>query len=101
MSAFAHIVVLIFYKQYIKDLRLGINRFRWIEYAFSSSLMICLIAMLFGMYSVITLILLGECCCCCQGAWVRLCSLKTIHFYWLALLEPLPPTLLLVVWLPQ
>lgn len=59
MSAVAHFVVLTFFaKIYIPDLRRGINRFRWIEYAFSSSLMIALIAMLFGMYDVISLVLL-------------------------------------------
>ena len=59
MSAISHFVVLIlFSKYYIPDLRKGINRFRWIEYAFSSSLMIGLIAMLFGMYDIISLILI-------------------------------------------
>lgn len=59
MSAFAHFTVLTFFnKYYIPDLRRGINRFRWIEYAFSSSLMIALIAMLFGMYDIISLVLI-------------------------------------------
>jgi Heliorhodopsin len=59
MSAVAHFFVLIFFSTYyIPDLRRGINRFRWIEYAFSSSLMIGLIAMLFGMYDVISLVLI-------------------------------------------
>ena len=59
MSAIAHFIILIFFsKYYIPDLRKGINRFRWIEYAFSSSLMIGLIAMLFGMYDIISLVLL-------------------------------------------
>ena len=40
MSAFAHFAVLAFFGKYTKDMRQGINRFRWIEYAFSSSLMI-------------------------------------------------------------
>lgn len=48
MSAAAHLLVLLCFKTYIADLRRGINRFRWYEYAFSSSLMIWLIAMLFG-----------------------------------------------------
>jgi hypothetical protein len=59
MSAMAHFIVLMLFSTvYIPDLRKGINRFRWIEYAFSSSLMIGLIAMLFGMYDVISLVLL-------------------------------------------
>ena len=59
MSAVAHFFVLVFFSTYyIPDLRKGINRFRWIEYAFSSSLMIGLIAMLFGMYDIISLVLI-------------------------------------------
>ena len=59
MSAAAHFTVLLFFaKVYIPDLRKGMNRFRWVEYAFSSSLMIGLIAMLFGMYDIISLVLL-------------------------------------------
>lgn len=41
----------------MRDLQRGVNRFRWYEYAFSSSLMMGLIAMLFGMYDVISLVL--------------------------------------------
>jgi hypothetical protein len=58
LSAAAHLVVLIHYKKYIEDLRRGINQFRWFEYALSSSLMIGLIAMLFGMYDIISLVLI-------------------------------------------
>jgi hypothetical protein len=58
LSFAAHLVVLIYYKKYIKDLRNGINQFRWFEYALSSSLMIGLIAMLFGMYDIISLVLI-------------------------------------------
>jgi hypothetical protein len=53
LSAFAHGVVLLGWKQYVHDLKVNqINRFRWYEYALSSSLMIALIAMLFGMWDV-------------------------------------------------
>jgi hypothetical protein len=59
MSAAAHLVVLLcFETYYIPQLRQGINRFRWVEYSFSSSLMIGLIAMLFGMYDCISLVLI-------------------------------------------
>jgi len=58
LSAVAHLIVLIYFKKYIEDLRKGINQFRWIEYALSSSLMIGLIAMLFGMYDIISLVLI-------------------------------------------
>lgn len=43
---------------YERDLQKGINRFRWYEYALSSSLMIFLIAMLFGVYDIGALILI-------------------------------------------
>jgi len=58
LSAAAHLLVLVFFKTYINDLRNGINRFRWFEYSLSSSIMIALIAMLFGMYDIISLILI-------------------------------------------
>lgn len=43
---------------YNEDLGKGINRFRWFEYALSSSVMIVLIATLFGIYDIATLILI-------------------------------------------
>ncbi len=53
MSAFAHFVVSTFafdwYKENLKD---HINKARWIEYSFSSSLMIILIAMLVGITDI-------------------------------------------------
>lgn len=58
ISALAHACVVIFSKTYFKDLKQGINKFRWIEYAFSSSIMICLIATLFGVYDIGSLLLI-------------------------------------------
>lgn len=43
---------------YNADLDRGINRFRWFEYALSSSVMIVLIATLFGIYDIASLILI-------------------------------------------
>ena len=51
-----HIVVLANFEAYTTDLRKGINRFRWWEYAISSSVMISLIALLFGVQDIMTLI---------------------------------------------
>lgn len=57
MSALAHfIIVTAGNKAYKRDLERGINRFRWYEYAASSSLMIVLISMLFGVYDIGALI---------------------------------------------
>jgi hypothetical protein len=70
LSAAAHFAVLIGFKRYLKDLKEEqINRFRWYEYALSSSLMIALIAMLFGMWDCISLVLLASvnACMCLFG----------------------------------
>jgi hypothetical protein len=56
LSALAHFTVLVFYAQYIKDLRRGVNKFRWWEYAASSSVMIALIALLFGVWDILNFI---------------------------------------------
>jgi hypothetical protein len=59
MSAAAHFIILWQWDSYTADLKRGLNRYRWWEYAISSSLMICLIAMLFGVYDLISLIFIG------------------------------------------
>lgn len=43
---------------YNRDLEKGINRFRWFEYALSSSVMIVLISTLFGIYDIASLVLI-------------------------------------------
>ena len=61
LSALAHALISIPQKLndvYNKDLSIGINRFRWLEYALSSSVMIVLIATLFGIYDIASLILI-------------------------------------------
>ncbi len=60
LSSLAHFVLSLpkIYDWYINNLKRGINYARWIEYAFSSSLMIVLIAMLVGVYDLSTLILM-------------------------------------------
>jgi len=65
LSAFAHsLVLLTFNKIYLKHLRKNMNYIRWYEYAISSSVMICAIAALFGMYDLGSHILLffGNAC---------------------------------------
>jgi hypothetical protein len=58
LSAIAHFIIAIpkGNKVYNENLEKGINPFRWYEYALSSSLMIFLIAMLFGVYDIGALI---------------------------------------------
>lgn len=60
LSALAHLAISLpgIYEWYVTNLKKGINIARWIEYAFSSSLMIVIIAMLVGLYDVATLILI-------------------------------------------
>lgn len=57
LSAVAHLVIATVYnKQYNADLKRGINRARWIEYAISASIMMVAISLLVGMYDLFSLI---------------------------------------------
>lgn len=58
ISAIAHFIIVKNSKKYVEDLKNGINKYRWIEYAISSSIMIVLIATLFGVYDIASLILI-------------------------------------------
>ena len=61
LSAAAHALISIPRKlndKYNSDLSKGINKFRWFEYALSSSVMIVLISTLFGIYDIGSLILI-------------------------------------------
>jgi len=58
LSAFMHGVVLLNWQKYIDDVNQGINKLRWYEYALSSSIMICSIAILFGCYDFGSLLLM-------------------------------------------
>jgi hypothetical protein len=55
LSALFHLIVIFSFDSYTQELRRGINRFRWWEYSLSSSVMIALISMLFGVYDMVTL----------------------------------------------
>jgi hypothetical protein len=61
ISALAHAIISIPKKTnaiYSADLKKGINKFRWFEYAISSSIMIVLISTLFGIYDIASLMLI-------------------------------------------
>ena len=60
MSALAHFIITMprANSVYNRDLKKGINKFRWHEYSISSSLMIILIAMLLGVYDIGALIVI-------------------------------------------
>lgn len=56
LSAAAHLIIgTIYNRSYNKNLRKGINKVRWFEYAASASVMIVAIAMLVGIYDIATL----------------------------------------------
>ncbi len=61
LSALAHAIISLPKKTndiYNRDLERGINKFRWYEYALSSSIMIVLISTLFGIYDIGSLVLI-------------------------------------------
>ncbi|MBM3139700.1 MAG: hypothetical protein FJZ92_05655 [Chloroflexi bacterium] len=59
LSAVAHLAVAtVGFRRYALDLADGANYARWLEYAFSSSLMIVMIAMLTGIYDAASLVLI-------------------------------------------
>jgi hypothetical protein len=51
ISAIAHFLIsTVLYKDYVKGLKKGMNKYRWYEYSVSASIMIVVIAMLVGIY---------------------------------------------------
>lgn len=59
LSALAHVVVATIYrKRYEHDLRLGMNKIRWIEYSLSASIMMVAIATLVGIYDLSSLVMI-------------------------------------------
>lgn len=59
MSTFAHLFVSTVYREkYEEDLRVGINRVRWFEYAFSASVMMLAISFLSGIYDLSSLVMI-------------------------------------------
>jgi hypothetical protein len=55
LSAGFHFLVYFSKEPYLKGIKLGYNTYRWIEYALSSSLLISLLAVLFGVRDIQTL----------------------------------------------
>lgn len=59
LSAFFHFYIATVYnKKYDSDLKLGINKARWIEYSISASVMMIAIAMLVGVYDFSSLLMI-------------------------------------------
>lgn len=59
LSASAHLFIATIYnKRYNRNLGLGINRVRWVEYALSASIMMVAIALLVGVYDAASLVMI-------------------------------------------
>lgn len=60
LSAAAHFIISVpkVYEWYVVNLKKGANYMRWVEYAFSSSIMMVVIAMLVGIYDGVSLMLI-------------------------------------------
>jgi hypothetical protein len=57
-SAFHFAIRTTWNKQYYKDLSTGVNRFRWLEYSISASIMMVAIALLTGVYDISSLVMI-------------------------------------------
>lgn len=59
MSALAHVIIATVYRRwYEQDLKRGINKARWIEYAISASTMMVAISLLVGVYDLSSLVMI-------------------------------------------
>lgn len=59
LSALAHLIVATVYnRRYNQDLKRGINKVRWVEYALSASVMMVAIGLLVGIYDLSSLVML-------------------------------------------
>lgn len=59
ISALAHLfIATVYYKTYMSNLKLGMNKARWFEYSVSASLMMMAIAMLAGVYDAASLMMI-------------------------------------------
>ena len=58
VSAIAHFIIVYKQKDYVEGLKNNINKYRWYEYAISSSIMIVLISTLFGVFEFSALLLI-------------------------------------------
>ncbi len=59
LSALAHLIIATVYnRRYTSDLKLGINRARWFEYAASASIMMVAIGLLVGIYDASSLLMM-------------------------------------------
>lgn len=59
LSALAHLIIATIYnKSYNRNLKLGLNKARWIEYSISASIMMVAIALLVGVYDAMSLVMI-------------------------------------------
>lgn len=106
LSSIAHFSIATFYhKKYVRDLAVGINKARWIEYSISASIMMVAISLLVGIYDASSLIMVFF-----LAAIMNLMGLvMEIHnqttkktnwlSYWIGCLAGLVPWLVIVLYL--
>ncbi|MEI6053990.1 MAG: heliorhodopsin HeR [Candidatus Saccharibacteria bacterium] len=59
ISSVAHLIIATVYnKKYNKDLAIGINKARWVEYSISASIMMVAISLLVGIYDLMSLVMI-------------------------------------------
>jgi hypothetical protein len=87
MSAIAHLfVATIGFKWYVNNLKMNMNKARWLEYAVSSSFMLIVIAWLCGMFDFVSIMLLFSLNACMNlfGYMMELHNQKTEKTNWTA-----------------
>lgn len=57
-AGFHFLIATVYNRRYNADLKLGINKLRWVEYSISASVMMVAIAMLVGIYDFMSLVML-------------------------------------------
>lgn len=105
MSAIAHIIVATIYrKKYERDLRRGINKARWVEYAISASTMMVAIAMLSGVYDLGSLIFIFVAVAVMNlmglgmELWNQVTQKTNWYSFWIGCLSGIVPWLVLILY---
>ena len=57
-AGFHFVIATVYNKQYNSDLKVGINKLRWIEYSISASIMMVAISLLVGVYDIMSLVMI-------------------------------------------
>lgn len=105
LSAGFHFLVVLFKERYLADIGRGVNVFRWVEYALSSSLLIVLLAILFGVRDIqtLTLIFIANATMNLLGLEMEMSNINTTKTrflpYWIGWLIGLAPWVAILMYL--